>query len=155
MLSRIRNSENARELFLLLFRFWFGYTMMDNGKFLFEKSEWNFFLSWFGNELHFPAPMLMFYLAKGAEFFGGLLLFAGLFARIAAAFIAFTMLVATLTANRYQIYSGDGAITISFLLFAIVFILFGSGHWSLDQILSKRKEKNKIKAIHDVTEKVF
>ncbi|HEX4852255.1 MAG TPA: DoxX family membrane protein, partial [Puia sp.] len=126
-----------------------------NGKFIFEKSEWPFFLGWFGNELHFPAPMLMFYLAKGSEFFGGLLLCLGLFSRVAASFIAFTMLVATLTANRNEIYNGDGAITISFFFLATVFILFGSGHWSLYHFLNKRKEKHKIKAIANVAKKVF
>src|SRR5262249_3662055 len=118
MLNRIQKHENAPEVFLLVFRVWVGFTMINNGRFIFEKSEWPFFLNWFGNELHFPAPMIMFYLAKGSEFLGGLLICLGLLTRVAASFIAFTMLIATLTANRYQIYSGDGAITISYMLFA-------------------------------------
>ncbi|PWT76860.1 MAG: hypothetical protein C5B59_05435 [Bacteroidetes bacterium] len=155
MLSRIQKSENAQELFLLLFRLWMGLTMIGHGKLLFEKSEWPFFISRFGDELHLPAPLIVFFFAKGSEFLGGILISFGLFTRIAAAFIVFTMVAATLAANRHQIYSGEGAITISFMLFAFVLMLFGSGHWSLDHFLSRRKEKNKVKAFSDVAKKIF
>ena len=133
------NKEKAIPILQIAFRLWFGYTMMDNGKFIFDDKNIDFFLNWFGHDLHFPAPLLMYYLAKGSEFFGGLFLFVGLFTRISGSLIAFTMLVATLTANRHHIYDGDGAITISFLLFAVFFILTGSGKLSLSNLLFKDK----------------
>jgi putative oxidoreductase len=125
----------------LLFRLWFGYTMMSNGRYIFDSSQTDFFLQWFGKELHFPAPLLMYYLAKGAEFFGGLLIFLGLFSRIAGCFVAFTMLVATLTANIHEIYNGDGAVTISLFCFAFMFIICGSGRLSLDYLIFTDKYK--------------
>jgi putative oxidoreductase len=139
-LSRfIMKKEIPTQIMYLLFRLWFGYTMMSNGRFIFDSSQTDFFLNWFGKELHFPAPLLMYYLAKGSEFFGGLLIFLGLFSRVAAGFVAFTMLVATLTANIHEIYNGDGAITISLFLFACMFIICGSGRWSLDYLFFKNK----------------
>ena len=147
MLLHYHKKENAQKILLLLLRIWFGYTMMDNGRFIFNKSNEDFFLNWFGNELHFPAPMLMFYLAKGSEFFGGLFIFLGLITRIAAAFIAFTMMVATVTANRNQIFGGDGSITISFFLFAILFIYTGGGKWSSDYLIFIKKKENRFKSI--------
>ena len=89
----------------------------------------------------FPAPLLMYYLAKGSEFFGGLFLFIGIFTRVAGGLVAFTMLVATLTANLHSIYDGDGAITISFFLFALLFVFIGPGKWSIGYLLLKDKLK--------------
>jgi putative oxidoreductase len=135
------DQEKAIRVLQLLLRLWFGFTMMENGKFIFDSSQTGFFLDWFGKDLHFPQPLLMYYLAKGSEFFGGLFLFIGMFSRISGSLIAFTMLVATLTANIHQIYNGDGAITISFFLFAVFFIFLGPGKWSTGYLLFKDKMK--------------
>jgi putative oxidoreductase len=139
----VMNKENSIRIIYLVFRLWFGYTMMQNGKFIFDSSQTDFFLQWFGKELHFPAPLLMYYLAKGSEFFGGLLILLGLFSRVAGVFVAFTMLVATLTANIHQIYNGDGAITISLLSFACLIIICGSGRLSIDYLIFKDKQEFK------------
>jgi uncharacterized membrane protein YphA (DoxX/SURF4 family) len=135
------DNEKAKRILLLLLRLWFGFTMMENGKFIFDSSQTSFFLDWFGKDLNFPAPLLMYYLAKGSEFFGGLFLFAGVFTRIAGVLVAFTMLIATLTANIHQVYDGDGAITISFFLFAVSFIFSGPGKWSIGYLFFKDKMK--------------
>jgi putative oxidoreductase len=46
-----------------------------------------------------PLPTLNAYMAGGAEFFGGLLLAAGVFARLASIPVTFTMLVAAFTVH--------------------------------------------------------
>lgn len=46
-----------------------------------------------------PLPTLNAYMAGGAEFFGGLLLAAGVFARLASIPVIFTMLVAAFTVH--------------------------------------------------------
>ena len=135
------NQEKAAQILQLLLRLWFGFTMMENGKFIFDSSQTDFFLDWFGKDLHFPAPLLMYYLAKGSEFFGGLFLFIGIFTRVSGSLVAFTMLVATLTANLHTFYNGDGTITISFFLFAVLFIFLGPGKWSIGYLLFKDKMK--------------
>jgi uncharacterized membrane protein YphA (DoxX/SURF4 family) len=132
-----------KKILLLCLRIWLGAIMIYNGRFIFIYAQDTFWYNYFRTKIHFPFPDLMFFLAKGAEFFGGLFLLFGLMTRISAAFLAFTMLVATLFANIQNIYGGFGSITISYLLFAVIFILEKPGAWSVDHWLSKkRNERN-------------
>jgi uncharacterized membrane protein YphA (DoxX/SURF4 family) len=127
----------AKDLLLVIIRIWFGIIMMKNGKYIFDDSQISFFRNWFGNELHFPAPVLMYYLAKGSEFFGGAFLCLGLFTRIASSLTAFTMLVATFTANKGNMFVMDGTITFAFFCVSLWFLFYGPGKWSLDYLISK------------------
>jgi len=106
----------------------------------------DFFQNWFGNELGLPAPLLMAFLAKGTEFFGGILVCIGLFTRISSSLIAIVMLVATLVANiNYQGNEGlirpDGTVTISSFLFACLLVLKGAGRYSLDSFIFRKRYK--------------
>jgi uncharacterized membrane protein YphA (DoxX/SURF4 family) len=67
---------------------------------IFHPEQRPFFEKWFGKELHFPMPLVMAFLAKGAELTGSVLVFSGLCTRLGASLIAFTMLVATLTVTK-------------------------------------------------------
>ena len=106
---------------------------------IFRPNERPFFIKWFGQELHFPFPLLMAFLAKGSELSGGILVFLGLFTRPAASLIAFTMLVATLSANLGVDWNIDGGFTVSYFLFSLVLLTEGSGKFSLDNLLHQRK----------------
>jgi uncharacterized membrane protein YphA (DoxX/SURF4 family) len=127
-----------KKIFLIIFRFWLGLTMIYNGRFIFVYAQDIFWHNYFKNVLHFPFPDLMFYLAKGAEFFGGLFLLLGLMTRISACFLAFTMLVATLFANPQSIFGGFGSITFSYFLFSVIFMLEKPSAWSIDHLLAKK-----------------
>jgi putative oxidoreductase len=81
----------------------------------------------------------MAFLAKGSELAGSIFVFPGLFTKASAALIAFTMLVATLTANLAQDWVIDGGFTISYFMFALILIVQGGGKYSLDYLLSIRK----------------
>ena len=70
-------------------------------------------------------PLTMAFLAKGSELAGGVFVFAGFCTRLSASLIAFTMLVATLTANLGQDFNIDGGFTISYFMFALVLIVQG------------------------------
>src|SRR6266404_8293240 len=110
---------------LLLVRIWLGYRMFTASyssvtAIIFHPEERAFFEKWFGEELHFPMPLAMAFLAKGSELAGGIFVFAGLFTRASASLIAFTMLVATLTANLGKDFNIDGGFTISYFLFALI-----------------------------------
>lgn len=105
---------------------------------IFHPQERAFFEKWFGDELHFPLPLLMAFLAKSAELSGGIFLLSGLFTKISASLIAFTMLVATITANLGKDFVVDGGFTISYCLFALIFLLWGGGKYSLDYQFSKK-----------------
>jgi uncharacterized membrane protein YphA (DoxX/SURF4 family) len=112
---------------------------------LFNPKERIFFEKWFGTELHFPLPLAMAFLAKGSELSGAILIFFGLFTRPGASLIAFTMLVATLTANLGENWNIDGGFTVSYFLFAVILLTEGGGKYSLDHFFLHRKvSSNKI-----------
>ena len=133
-----------KKTLLLCLRIWLGAIMIYNGRFIFTYAQDTFWYNYFRTAIHFPSPDLMFYLAKGAEFFGGLFLLFGLMTKISAAFIAFTMLIATLFANIQHIYGGYGSITISYFLFAVIFILENPEEWSIDHWLSKKRNERQL-----------
>jgi putative oxidoreductase len=143
-----KNSENHSTVWnivLLAIRIWLGYRMFTASyssvvDILFHPEERVFFEKWFGKELHFPMPVVMAFLAKGAELTGGILTFFGLFTRAGASLIAFTMLVATLVANLGENFNIDGGFTISYFLFAIILIIEGGGKYSIDHFFLGKKE---------------
>jgi putative oxidoreductase len=137
------NKAAVWNIVLLLVRIWLGYRLFAASyssviDIIFHPKERAFFEKWFGEELHFPMPLIMAFLAKGAELLGGILVLVGLFTRIAAALIAFTMLIATLTANLGENFIIDGGFTISYFLFALILIVEGSGKYSLDYLRFKK-----------------
>jgi len=90
--------------------------------------------------LHIPAAAFQARLAAGTEFFGGILVLLGLGARLASLPLAFTMVVAILTAKRADI---DGVTTLlgfeewSYIVFFIWIALAGPGPLSLDALIRK------------------
>ena len=138
------DDPKIRNILLLLIRIWLGYRMTGASyssvvDIIFHPSERAFFEKWFGQELHFPMPLTMAFLAKGAELAGGFFVFLGLFTRPAALLIAFTMTIATLTANLGENWVIDGGFTVSYTLFALILFFEGSGKYSLDFLLSRRR----------------
>ncbi|HEX3080160.1 MAG TPA: DoxX family protein, partial [Puia sp.] len=94
----ISEKTTTRDIIVLLVRIWLGYRMFTASYssvvgILFHPGERAFFIKWFGEELHFPWPLTMAFLAKGSEMTGGIFVLIGLFTRPAAALIAFTMLI--------------------------------------------------------------
>jgi putative oxidoreductase len=138
------NEKTAWDILLLLIRIWLGYRMFAAGygsviDIIFHPKERVFFENWFGKELHFPMPVVMAFIAKGAELSGGVFVFIGLFTRLAASVIAFTMLVATLVANLGENFVIDGGFTISYFLFALILLVAGAGKYSLGHLLFRKK----------------
>jgi len=84
-------------------------------------------------------PLTMAFLAKGSELLGGILVIPGLLTRPASLLIAFTMLVATLTANLGANWIIDGGFTVSYILFALLLLLEGAGKYSLDYLIFRKK----------------
>src|SRR6476469_4049172 len=78
------NKSAVWNVLLLFIRIWLGYRMITASyssviDIIFHPQERAFFEKWFGDELHFPMPLLMAFLAKGAELSGGIFLLMGLF----------------------------------------------------------------------------
>ncbi|MBC7922346.1 MAG: DoxX family protein [Ferruginibacter sp.] len=122
---------------LAIVRVLVGVLIMKYGSVIFDRAQMVKEVDYFGSHLHLPAPLLMVYLAKGTEFFGGLLLASGLFTRGATLLLIINMTVATFFANRGAIF-GDGERSFLYLLFFLVFFFAGAGKWSLDHWLSNR-----------------
>jgi len=138
--TKVFNKDPALwDIILLILRAWFGYVMIKNGAVFFRilssADERKVIEDWFGNQLHFPLPVFMACLAKGSEFFGGLFVLLGLFTRVSALFVFVTMLMATLVANTGKGWDVYGTITLSFCLYALVFIYWGGGKYALDALI--------------------
>jgi putative oxidoreductase len=90
--------------------------------------------------LHIPAPAFQARLAASTEFFGGILVLVGLGTRLASLPLAFTMVVAILTAKRADI---DGVSALlgfeewSYLVMFLWLALAGAGALSLDALLAR------------------
>ena len=91
-----------------------------------------------------PAPTFFAYLVGSVEFYGGLLLIAGLFTRLAALAIAINMIVAMWkvkfkTGLIAKVMEGGwvGGYELDLALLAMAFVLtiFGSGKFSIDFIV--------------------
>jgi len=91
--------------------------------------------------LGIPAPALNAAVAASTEFFGGILLLVGLGTRLVSLPMAFTMVVAILTAKRENL---DGLTTLfgfeewSYLVMFLTVALIGPGGFSLDGLLARR-----------------
>jgi putative oxidoreductase len=88
-----------------------------------------------------PMPEINARVASCTEFFGGILILLGLGSRLVALPLAFTMVVAILTAKRGDI---DGVTTLlgfeewSYLVMFLTIALIGPGALSLDALIARR-----------------
>jgi len=94
--------------------------------------------------LHIPAPGFNARLAAATEFFGGIAVLVGLGTRLAALPLAFTMVVAILTAKRGDISGLTALVGLeewSYLVFFVWLAVAGAGPLSLDALLSRRRRR--------------
>jgi putative oxidoreductase len=98
----------------------------------------------FFGSLNLPMPVVSAYLAGATECLGGLLLVVGLASRLVAIPVAFTMIVAYMTADYEALTSilNDpdkfvAAAPFPFLLSALLVLAFGPGAISLDALIKR------------------
>jgi putative oxidoreductase len=106
-------------------------------------------LAGFMSQLGIPFPMLSALAVTSAELLGGLALVAGLYTRLAALPLAFSMLVAGLTAHLkggFFLPSGVEYVLVLFLA-SVTLALSGPGAWAVDNLrrpkaveVSRRRE---------------
>lgn len=133
--------------FLLLVRLYWGW--------LFAQTGWgklhnlarvhDYFMS-----LGIPAPGFTATAIASLEFFGGILLIAGLATRLTGLLLACNMLVAYIAADREALasilsapdkfYNAD---PFTFLFAAVIVLVFGAGFFSLDYAFSRPRKHSK------------
>ena len=133
MISILNKDFASSSLFIL--RIWLGCMMMYHSYWAFTEGI-DGFAGYLGDKLGFPAPVLFAYLAKGSEFFGGLLLVLGLLVRLSAALIALTMAVAVFIAHGDHII-GEGELALNYLTLAIVIFWDNPLRFSLSMLMKK------------------
>ena len=90
--------------------------------------------------LHIPAPGFNARLTAATEFFGGLAILLGLGTRLVALPLAFTMVIAILTAKRGDITGLTALVGFeewSYLVFFIWLAVAGAGPLSLDNLVAR------------------
>ena len=94
--------------------------------------------------LGIPLPGLNARVAASTEFFGGILVLVGLGTRLAALPMAFTMVVAILTAKRGDIHGLTDLVGFeewSYLVLLLWLVVAGAGPLSLDRLVGPRLDR--------------
>lgn len=122
---------------LAILRIITGLLMTYHGWEVFDAVQINEYAKWDSIKA-LPEPLLMAYLGKGFELATGFLLAVGLFTRMAALFMAITMLFVCFKIGTGKFYYDDQH-PFLFALLAIVFFFTGPVKWSIDQLIFKTK----------------
>ena len=95
--------------------------------------------------LGIPMPGLNARVAASTEFFGGILVLVGLCTRLAVLPMAFTMVIAILTAKRGDLHGLTDLVGFeewSYLVMFIWLAVAGAGPWSLDRLIAPRIDRS-------------
>lgn len=98
----------------------------------------------FFTDLHIPAPGFNARLTAATELFGGLAVLLGLGTRLAALPLAFTMVIAIVTAKRGEITGLTSLVGLeewSYLVLFIWLAVAGAGPLALDRLLSRLRKR--------------
>lgn len=137
MLKKLLSIKPVAFETLALIRIISGILILIHGFSVFDAAKMYGMAKYLDSELGMPLPLFMAYLAKGAEFFGGLLFAIGLFTRFASISLIITMLVAVFGAHSGKI-TGEAEHALLFLLIFTGFFFIGSGKWSVDYLIKKK-----------------
>ena len=119
---------------LCIVRFIAGLMIVKHGSMLLSAEAMAGSAGFFEN-IGIPMPGFMACVAKSAEFFGGILLAAGVFTRLVSLVLTFNMIVALGTAHHFNVFEGEPAFL--FLLLFATFAVTGGGKYSVDHFLRK------------------
>ncbi len=129
--------------FLLLLRLYWGYSFAIAGWGKLNNIDTT---AEFCSSISMPFPYLNVFLAAGTEFIGGICLLLGLFARLVSIPLAFTMIVALVTAHASDLTDFSLLLKsspFSYLLVSLIICAFGPGKYSLDYLFGIEKSDPK------------
>ncbi len=137
-----RAASGAQSPLLLFVRLYWGFQFMQAG---WGKLHNLGHVAQFFTSLGIPAPGATAVFVACVEFFGGVLLMVGLASRLTGLVLTGNMLVAYVTAERpalLDVFSDPGtfyqALPFTFLLAAVLVLVFGPGWFALDTLIAKR-----------------
>jgi uncharacterized membrane protein YphA (DoxX/SURF4 family) len=121
---------------LTLIRLFIGFFMMYHGYEIFNEKIMNGYFQWdmFKNS---SSAKTMVYIGKATELIGGILLFLGLFTRVACLMLIITMSYITFFVGHGKIWYEDQH-PFLLVLFALLFFFTGPGNFSLDKLIFKK-----------------
>lgn len=132
--AKIQPATQSTVLLLVRVSMGWGFYLTGKGKLLNLERTTRFF-----DSLELPLPKFQAIVAGSTEMAGGLLLIAGLGTRLISVPLAFTMVVAYLTAHRDEAFASLSDFTdqapFPFLMAALVTLAFGAGKFSVDRLL--------------------
>jgi len=136
-----RLASTAQSPLLLLVRLYWGWQFMQAG---WGKLHNLAHVAQFFTTLGIPAPGPTALFVACVEFFGGVFLILGLASRLTGLVLTGNMLVAYVTAERealLSVFSDPGtfyqALPFTFLLAALLVLIFGPGCFSLDTLIAR------------------
>jgi putative oxidoreductase len=134
--------------FLLFIRLYWGWQLAVTGWAHLHNLDT---FTQFFTSLGIPVPVFNAYMCANLEFFGGLLLIAGLANRYISLLIICDMFVAYYTADRDALKSiisdpdkFTGAAPYNFLYAALILFIFGAGAISVDHLMRHHFEKKRL-----------
>ena len=118
-----------------------GFFMIYHGWEIFNEEKMNEYLRWdvFKNS---QERKILVYVGKAAELISGLLLFVGLFTRVASMLMAGTMLYVSIFVGHGKIWYEDQH-PFLFVLLGFVSFFTGGGKWSIDNLLFNKTQNRK------------
>lgn len=133
MMRKIMQTGNMG-LAMVPIRLWCGAMMLHHGWSKVSDNPQEF-VAWVHTDLYLPE--FLGWAAIGGEFLGGFLVLIGLWTRIGAFFVLFTMLVAGFVAHKDDPWSKkEHAVGYAVLAFSV--LIAGGGMASIDERLSRR-----------------
>ena len=130
--------ESSKPAALLLARLGVGLLFMSTG---WGKVHNLAKVTGFFESLHIPAPGFNAVLVGYTELLGGAALVIGLLSRLAALPLAFSMVIAILTAKIKDLHGPFDLVgfdEFTYIVVLVVIIAFGPGPWSVDRLLEKK-----------------
>ena len=114
-----------------------GGFMIFHGLEVFDEEKMKGYLDW-DSFKGFSSPAFVVYMGKVAELVAGIFLTIGLFTRLASLVLVFTMLYISLFVGKGRIWYEDQH-PFLFVLLGLVFFFMGSGPYSVDRLVLKKK----------------
>ena len=138
----VKLGNSLQSPLLLAMRLYWGWPLFQTGKGKLMNLDRT---AEFFSSLHIPMPKINAIMAGSTECFGGLLLCLGLGSRLVSIPVAFTMIIAYVTADSQALRSVlsdpdkfTGAAPFLFLLTALIVLAFGPGAISLDALIGRK-----------------